>query len=97
MNKVGASILVTENGSDIDIFIGEEVSYLSRLWDALKDRFIGKFIPALVTVFLASQFMAGTPIVKSAQIGFVAALVGALIDALLTASSANNWKWKESK
>jgi hypothetical protein len=97
LDRVSASILVTLNGSDIDIFSGEKVSTAARRWEALKDRFVGKFVPALVTVFFASLWMAGTPALKSAEIGLVAAVVGALLDALVAALSAGNWKWKESK
>lgn len=97
LDRVSASILVTLNGSDIDILSGEKMSTAARWWEALKDRFIGKFVPALVTVFFASILMAGTPALMSAEIGLVAAVVGASLDALVAALSAENWKWKESK
>jgi hypothetical protein len=97
MEKVGASILVSANGSDMDILVGEKVNFWSRCSESLKDRFLGKFLPALVTVSLTAQFMAGTPALQSAQIGLVAASVGALIDAIVAALAADNWKWKESK
>ncbi|MDQ0621612.1 hypothetical protein [Paraburkholderia graminis] len=97
MKKVAAAILVSANGSDMDILSGEEVSLLSRWWEALRDRFIGKFVPALLTVSLAALFMAGTPALKSAEIGLVAAIIGAVIDAMSVAVVSETWKWKESK
>ena len=97
VKKVGAAILVSVSGSDIDILSGEKVSFFSRWLEALRDRFIGKFVPPMVTVFLASLLMAGTPVLKSAEIGLVAAIVGALVDAIVAALSAETWKWKESK
>jgi uncharacterized MnhB-related membrane protein len=95
--KVSAAILVTVNGSDMDILSGEKVSIFSRWWEALRDRFVGKFVPAVVTVSLASLLMAGTPALKSAEIGLVAAIVGALLDAVFAALATETWKWKESK
>ena len=97
IDKVIATILVTDNGTDTDILSGEKVSLWSRCWESLRDRFLGKFIPALVTVFFASLYMAGTPALKSAEIGLAAALAGALLDAVISAIAAETWKWKESK
>ena len=97
MAKVGASILVSANGSDMDILTGEKVGFYSRFWESLKERFIGKFVPALVTAFLATQFLAGTPALKSAEIGLLAATLGALLDAIIAALASDSWKWKESK
>ena len=97
LERVSAAILVSVNGSDMDILSGEKVSIFSRWWEALKDRFIGKFVPALVTVSLASLLMAGTSALKSAEIGLVAAAAGALLDALVAALTAETWKWKEPK
>lgn len=89
--------MVSENGSDIDILSGEKVTFPSRWWEALKERFIGKFVPALVTVTLTTLLMAGTPALRSAEIGLVAALIGALLDAAIAALTGEPWKWKESK
>jgi hypothetical protein len=97
LKKVNAAILVSVNGSDIDILSGEKVAFPWRWWEALKERFIGKFVPALVTVSLTALLMAGTPALKSAEIGLVAAMIGALLDAAIAALTGEPWKWKESK
>jgi hypothetical protein len=97
MKKVTATILITFNGSDMAIISGEMVSLYSRWSQALLDRFIGKFVPALVTVFLASLVMAGTTALTSAEIGLVAAFSGAFLDAAISAYTAESWKWKDEK
>lgn len=92
--KVSANIYLS---ADMEILRGEQISLGARYWDALKERFVGKFIPPLATVFLASMLLGGTPAFISAQIGLVAASFGALVDALLVATTAEAWKWRELK
>lgn len=93
---VSAAILISIDGSDMEILSGEKVSFFGRWWEALKDRFIGKFVPAVLTVSLASFLLAGTPALKSAEIALFAAIVGALLDAVLAALVAEPWKWRGS-
>jgi len=97
--KVGAitaSILVEVNDTYSDILIGEKISFKRRLWEALCDKFWGKFLPALITAGAAVHFLANTPAVNSAIIGLVAATAGALLEAALSARAGASWKWKES-
>jgi hypothetical protein len=97
--KIGdtnASILVEVNGVYSDILTGEKVSFRKRWWDAMCDKFWGRFIPAIITAGAASHFLANTPAVTSAIIGLVAATGGALFEAVIAARAGTNWKWKES-
>lgn len=96
IDNTSASILVEVNGIYSDILTGEKISFGKRCWDALCDKFWGKFIPAVITAGSASFFLAGTPAVTSAIIGLVAAVAGAMFEAVIAARSATNWKWKES-
>ena len=97
LKQVSAVILVSARGAHVEMLAGEVQSLRRRWWEALRDRFLGKFLPSVVTVGAASFFMAGTSALISAQIGAVAALVGALVDAAMMALAAGDWKWKGAK
>lgn len=96
IKKTTASILLDMNGTYTDILVGEEISLAKRWQLALFDKFLAKFIPAALTAMGATQWLAGTSAVTSAKIGLVAAVTGALVEALVAAGTGPNWKWKES-
>ena len=96
VNKTSASILVEVNGTYSDILTGEAISFPKRWWEAMSDKFLTKFIPAIITAGAASHFLANTAAFTSALIGVAAATAGALFEAVIVARAGTNWKWKES-
>lgn len=96
LSAANATVLVSVKGTDEAILTGERLSFASRYWTAIADKFAGKIIPGAVTFALASHFLTGTTAVTSAAIGLVAAGVGAIFEAEVAARGAGDWKWKES-
>lgn len=90
-----ATVLVKVGGSDEAVLIGKKISYLKRVYEAIGEKFLAKFLPAAITFGLAASFLPGTSIFQSAQIGCLAAFLGASIEALISASLAKEWKWTD--
>jgi hypothetical protein len=98
ISNVSASILISYDGTDIDILAGKETSWLKLFFSALADRWLSKGITALLNaggaylIFKSSE----NPTI-SAAIALVATAVGILFEAIHSASRAESWSWSESK
>jgi len=98
ISNISASILITHDGTDIDILSGKEASPFRLFLSALTDRWTSKGVAAAVNAGGAALIFKSTenPLI-SATIGFVATLVGIVFEAIHHAWQAESWSWSESK
>jgi hypothetical protein len=97
LEKSNATVLVSIDGTDIDILTGSEVRVHSRIREWVKEKFLDRFLPTLITVSLTAHFMAGTPAVISAAVASVSVLISAIWYLLAEAVEGSHWDWRESK
>ena len=98
IKKSSATIMIPDNGTDIDILIGDEKPWSSTFISALFERWISKGLTAAVNaggaVFIFK--IAENPAI-SAVIGLIATAVGIIFESIHSAWRAESWSWKESK
>lgn len=90
-----ATVLVMVGRSEEAVLIGKKIPYLKRVYEVSGEKFFAKFLPAAITFALAASFLPGTSIFQSAFIGSIAAFMGAIIEVLISASLAKEWKWTD--
>lgn len=93
--EANATVLVQVRGTDEAVLAAKKVSFWRRSWENASEKFVGKFVPAALTFALAGMFLPGTTAFQSAMIGAIAACLGALVEAMVVAINAEEWKWKD--
>ncbi|MFJ5296712.1 hypothetical protein ACIQAL_09330 [Pseudomonas sp. NPDC088368] len=98
IKKSSATILIPDNGTDIDILIGDERGWFSTFTSALFERWFSKGLTAAVNATGAVIiFKAAENPAISAVIGLIATAVGIVFESLHSAWRVESWSWKESK
>lgn len=98
VSKASASILIPDEGTDVDILSGQEAPRLKLFKDALVDRWVSKGITAVVNVTGALIIFKPTDNpALTAAIGLAATVVGIFFEAIHSTLRAESWSWKESK
>jgi hypothetical protein len=95
LSTANATVLVQVKGTDEAVLAGEKIPFTDRVKTVITEKFVAKFFPAAISFGLAAMLLPGTTAVTSAAIGATAACIGALVEALISASSAGEWKWKD--
>ncbi len=97
-SSISASILITHEGTDIDILSGKETSCFQLFLITLSDRWASKGVAAAVNAGGAAIIFKSTENpALSAFIGLAATIVGIVFEAIHTAWRAESWSWSESK
>lgn len=98
LKSASARIMIPISGTDVDIFTGAKVSWISTFWASFKEKLVAKVVPSAVIASIAIYyFVPGTPAISSAIIALIATLVGAVAEAVLASRGTETWNWKESK
>lgn len=95
MKASGVIYSVVPAALDVPVLSGEKTSFKQRLVDAFTDRWMPRLLAPAVAFWVAAAFLSNTNFFQSAMIGLGAALVSVIIEGLVFARKADEWKWKE--
>jgi hypothetical protein len=84
-------------GFDSPIIDGSRNAPWSRFWDAFTERWPTRVATPAIVFFLAAAYLPATMFFQAAFLGFLAAAITLIIESILFAMKAGEWKWEENK
>jgi hypothetical protein len=91
----GVIYSVNPLGFDTPVLKGEKMTFWMRFIDAFTERWMTRLLTPAIVFWIAAAFLPGTNFFQSAAIGMLAVLVSVIIEGIVFAKNAGEWKWDE--